>query len=119
VEWAKDLSPVQCLSRFIEDILLNQVESERFFYFVDEIDSVLGLNFPVNDFCFDSLCYNQRSINPKYQRLTFALFAATPSDLINDYKTFNIGQAIQLEGFKEHEAQPLLQGLTEKLAIRK
>jgi len=22
---------------------------------------------------------------------------------------FNIGQAIQLEGFKEHEAQPLLQ----------
>jgi hypothetical protein len=29
---------------------------------------------------------------------------------------FNIGQAIQLEGFKEHEAQPLLQGLTEKVS---
>ncbi len=35
-----------------------------------------------------------------------------------DYKRtpFNIGQAIQLEGFKEHEAQPLLQGLTEKVS---
>jgi PAS domain S-box-containing protein len=116
----KDLSPVQCLSRFIEDILLNQVESERFFICIDEIDSVLGLNFPVNDFfALIRFCYNQRSINPKYQRLTFALFGvATPSDLINDHKRtpFNIGQAIHLEGFKEHEAQPLLQGLTEKVS---
>jgi len=62
------------LSRFIEDILLNQVESERFFFFVDEIDSVLGLNFPVNDFFALIRFYNQRSINPKYQRLTFALW---------------------------------------------
>ncbi len=29
---------------------------------------------------------------------------------------FNIGQAIQLEGFREHEAQPLLQGLAEKVS---
>jgi AAA-like domain len=29
---------------------------------------------------------------------------------------FNIGQSIQLEGFKEHEAQPLLQGLAEKVS---
>ena len=43
--------------------------------------------------------------------------AATPSDLITDYKgtPFNIGRAIELEGFKEHEAQPLLQGLTPKV----
>lgn len=38
--------------------------------------------------------------------------------MIVDYKRtpFNIGQAIQLEGFKEHEAQPLLQGLTKKVS---
>jgi PAS domain S-box-containing protein len=116
----KDLSPIQCLSQFIEDILLEQVKSEKIFIFVDEIDSVLGLNFPVNDFfALIRFCYNQRSINPEYQRLTFALFGvATPSDLIADYKRtpFNIGQAIQLEGFKEHEAQPLLQGLIEKVS---
>lgn len=116
----KDLSPIQCLSRFIEDILLNQVKSEKTFIFLDEIDSVLGLNFPVNDFfALIRFCYNQRSINPEYRRLTFALFGvATPTELISDYKRtpFNIGQAIQLEGFKEHEAQPLLQGLTEKVS---
>ncbi|MDJ0568024.1 MAG: AAA-like domain-containing protein, partial [Pleurocapsa sp. MO_192.B19] len=82
--------------------------------------SILGLNFPVNDFfALIRSCYNQRSINPEYRRLTFALFGvATPNDLITDHQTtpFNIGQSIQLEGFKEHEAQPLLQGLTEKVS---
>lgn len=116
----KDLSPIQCLSLFIEDILLDKVKSEKFFIFVDEIDTVLGLNFPVNDFfALIRFCYNQRSINPKYQRLTFALFGvATPSDLITDHKRtpFNIGRAIELKGFQVHEAQPLLQGLTEKVS---
>ncbi len=116
----KDLSPIQCLSRFIEDILLNKVKSENIFIFVDEIDSVLSLNFPVNDFfALIRFCYNQRSINPEYRRLTFALFGvATPSDLITDYQrtSFNIGQAIQLNGFQMHEAQPLLQGLTQKVS---
>lgn len=116
----QDLSPIQCLSRFIEDIILREVESENIFIFIDEIDSVLGLNFPVNDFFgLVRSCYNQRSLNPEYRRLTFALFgAATPSDLITDtQKTpFNIGQAIQLQGFQVHEAQPLLQGLAQKVS---
>jgi len=32
-----------------------KLKVKDFFIFVDEIDIVLGLNFPVNDFCFDSL----------------------------------------------------------------
>ncbi|KAB8318837.1 response regulator [Tolypothrix campylonemoides VB511288] len=116
----KDLSPIQCLSRFIEDIILGQVKSEKVFIFVDEIDTVLGLNFAVNDFfALIRSCYNQRSINPEYERLTFALFGvATPSDLITDPQRtpFNIGQAIQLNGFQIHEAQPLLYGLAEKVS---
>ena len=121
-----DLSPVQRLSEFIEDVLLVEVGREegtppkQLVIFIDEIDSVLGLNFPVNDlFALIRSCYNQRSLNPEYQRLTFALFGvATPSDLITDIQItpFNIGQSIQLEGFKEHEAQPLLQGLAEKVS---
>ncbi|NJM28418.1 MAG: hypothetical protein HC856_09830, partial [Pseudanabaena sp. RU_4_16] len=78
------------------------------------------LNFPANDFfTLIRSCYNQRSLNPEYRRLTFALFGVTtPSDLITDSQIapFNIGQSIQLEGFKEHEAQPLLQGLVEKVS---
>ena len=122
----EDISPIQRLSEFIEEVLLTEVGKEEndlskpLIIFVDEIDSVLGLNFPVNDFFgLVRSCYNQRSLNPAYQRLTWVFFGvATPSDLITDIQItpFNIGQAIQLEGFKEHEAQPLLQGLTEKVS---
>jgi PAS domain S-box-containing protein len=122
----EDLSSVQRLSEFIEEVLLVAVGIEAgvppkpLVVFIDEIDSVLSLNFPVNDFfALIRSCYNQRSLNPTYQRLTFALFGvATPSDLITGIQItpFNIGQSIQLEGFKEHEAQPLLQGLAEKVS---
>ena len=59
-------------------------------------------------------CYNQRAINPEFNRIGFAIFGfATPSDLIQDKKRtpFNIGQAIKLHGFKVHEAQHLAEGL--------
>ncbi|OKH31313.1 hypothetical protein FACHB389_21780, partial [Nostoc calcicola FACHB-389] len=123
----KDLSPTQKLSQFIENIVLKQVQSEKIYIFIDEIDSVLGLNFSVNDFfALVRFCYNQRSIKQEYRRLTFAFFGvATPSDLISDHKRtpFNIGQSIQLEGFKEDEVYPLGEGLKEKvsdaIAIRK
>ncbi len=121
-----DVSPVQRLGQFIEEVLLTEVTQEndvspkKIVILIDEIDCVLGLNFPVNDFfAFIRSCYNQRSINQKYKCLTFAFFGvATPSDLMSDIQTtpFNIGQAIQLEGFREHEAQPLLQGLAEKVS---
>ena len=120
-----DLSPLQRLSRFIEEVLLTEVGEgsnyppKKLVIFLDEIDNILALSFSVNDFfALIRSCYNQRSINPAYQRLTFALFGvATPSDLItNSQRTpFNVGQAIQLKGFQLHEAQPLLQGLTEKV----
>ena len=121
-----DISLVQRLGEFIEEVLLVQAGVEdgqtpkQLVVFVDEIDSVLGLNFSVKDFfTLIRFCYNQRSLNPEYQRLTFAFFGvATPSNLIADIQTtpFNIGQSIQLEGFKEHEAQPLLNGLSEKVS---
>ncbi|GAB1537718.1 hypothetical protein NUACC21_03710 [Scytonema sp. NUACC21] len=121
-----DISPVQKLSQFIEEFLLVEVAqnddtiSKNLVIFIDEIDNVLSLNFPVNDFfALIRSCYNQRSMNPEYRCLTFALFGvATPSDLITDHQRtpFNIGQTIQLEGFKEHEAQPLLQGLAERVS---
>ncbi len=121
-----DISPVQRLSQFIEEVLLVEVSQQddtipqNLVILIDEIDSVLGLNFPVNDFfALIRSCYNQRSINPEYRRLTFAFFGvATPSDLITKIQTtpFNIGQSIQLEGFKEHEAQPLLHGLHDKVS---
>lgn len=109
------LSPIQQLSRFIDELLLPAFPDQRLVIFIDEIDSILSLSFPVNDFfAFIRSCYIQRSANPAYQRLTFALFGvATPTDLMQDRQRtpFNIGQAIELHGFQPDEVEPLTKGL--------
>ncbi len=111
--WLRDrefLPPVQRLSEFIEQVLLESV-SGSIIIFVDEIDSTLSLNFRTDDFfAFIRSCTD-------YGRLTFALLGvATPSDLIQDknHTPFNIGRAIELHGFQFSEAQPLAQGLATK-----
>ncbi len=123
-----DFSPVQRLSQLIEDLILGEINQEdkgvpkKAVIFIDEIDSVLGLPFPLDDFfALIRSCYNQRTIHQesRFKNLTFAFFGvATPSDLMSDTKTtpFNIGQAIELASFKLHEAQPLLLGLSERVS---
>jgi hypothetical protein len=110
----ENISLLQKLSQFIESVILANVTAEKIFIFVDEIDSILGLDFPVDDFfALIRFCYNQRANNPAYRRLSFALFGvATPSDLIQDKSRtpFNIGTAIDLGGFTLEQAQPLLKG---------
>jgi WD40 repeat protein len=118
--WWRDremLPPVQRLGELIEGVLLVQL-TQNLVIFVDEIDSVLSLKEPLDDFfALIKACYNKRSHKPHYNRLTFALLGvATPSDLIRD-KTrspFNIGQAIHLSGLALAEAMPLAQGLAQK-----
>lgn len=113
------LSPVQRLSKFIDEIVLENILQNNIVIFIDEIDSVINLNFDVDDFfVLIRNFYNKRADIPKYKRLTFVfLGVANPSQLIQDKKRtpFNIGQAIQLSGFQVHEAQPLLQGLAERV----
>ena len=115
--WAAQgtLSPVQKLGNFFEEILLNSFPQENFFIFVDEIDSVQSLRFPVDDFfALVRYFYNQRAEYPLYQRLTWALFgAASPSALGRDIRRtpFNVGIAISLPGFTLTEAASLLPGL--------
>jgi WD40 repeat protein len=110
------LSIVNRLSEFIETVLLVQVQDEMV-VFIDEVDSVLSLNFPTDDFfALIRTCFNKRTDNSAYQRLTFCLIGVTtPSDLIADRTRtpFNIGQAIALRGFQWAESTPLLCGLLE------
>jgi hypothetical protein len=112
-------SPVQRLSEFIKDVILEDV-AKNIVIFFDEIDSVLKLNFSSDDFfALIRFCYNQRAENPEYRRLTFVLLGvATPSDLIQnkEYTPFNIGMAIQLNGFEVLEALPLAKGLEGKVS---
>ncbi|NES20559.1 MAG: hypothetical protein F6K41_16910 [Symploca sp. SIO3E6] len=109
----QDLSPVLCLGKFIKEVVLTELK-QNIVIFIDEIDSVLSLDFSTDDFfAFIRSCYNQRVDYPEYHRLGFCLIGvATPSDFIQDKNRtpFNIGRAIELSGFKLHEAQPLAQG---------
>ncbi|HEY9612426.1 AAA-like domain-containing protein, partial [Allocoleopsis sp.] len=114
------LSNIKRFNKFIEEILLTAIP-QNIIIFIDEIDSILSLNFKVDDFfALIRACYNNRADKSAYRRLTFALFGvATPSDLIqnrNRSTPFNIGRAIELTGFQWHEAQPLVQGLERKVS---
>ncbi|NET09329.1 MAG: hypothetical protein F6K16_32430 [Symploca sp. SIO2B6] len=109
-----DVSVLQRLSNFIEDVVLAHLPDQHLVIFIDEIDSTLSLDFAIDDFFgLIRFCYNQRAVNPAYQRLTFAIFGvAAPTDLIQDRQRtpFNIGKAIALHGFTLEEAKPLAQG---------
>ncbi len=112
------LCPVQLFSEFIREVLLSCV-SQNIVIFIDEIDSVLSLNFRVDEF-FAAIqaCYDNRAHQPEYKRLTFTLLGvATPSDLMRDTKCtpFTIGRAIELCGFGWREAHPLAKGLEGKV----
>jgi AAA-like domain/GUN4-like len=114
-----NLSPVQRLAEFLRTVLLKQIQSP-IVIFIDEIDSVLSLEFETDDF-FALLrsCHEERALRPEYNRLTFALVGvATPSDLMRDTRRtpFNIGYAVELSGFQldEVEDHPLTKGLEGK-----
>ncbi|HEY9602331.1 MAG TPA: GAF domain-containing protein [Allocoleopsis sp.] len=115
------LPAIQRLDRFIKEVLLKHslLLEQSIVIFVDEVDSVLRLPFPINDF-FGLIrsCHESRADQPEYNRLTFAILGvASPSDLIRDNThgpPFNFGQAIELVGFQFNEAQPLAQGLKVK-----
>jgi WD40 repeat protein len=103
----QDLSPVGRLGELLQNVLPELI-AQPIVIFFDEIDSTLSLPFNTDDFfALIRSCH-------EYKRLTFALLGvATPSDLIAD-KTrtpFNIGRAIELNGFCLHEVKPLEGGL--------
>ncbi|MEG5159585.1 AAA-like domain-containing protein [Microcoleus sp. AT3-A2] len=112
------MSPVQRLGELIEELLLVKI-SQKLVIFIDEIDSVLSFQEPLDDFfALIRCCYNKRAHNSEYQRITFALLGvATPSDLISDATRtpFNIGFPIELHGFNLQEALPLAKGFEGKV----
>ncbi|MEH2264523.1 AAA-like domain-containing protein [Nostoc sp.] len=107
-------SDVQIFGKFIDKLL--KLVSTQIVVFIDEIDSILSLKFPVDDFfALIRAFFNQRVDNPEYQRITFVLLGvATPSELIQDKKRtpFNIGKGIELTGFEFAEALPLIKGFS-------
>ena len=108
------LGPVQRFFEAVYQIALAQTKG-RLVIFVDELDTVRSLPFSSDEF-FAAIrqCYNERSSDSEWGRLTFCLLGvATPSDLIQDphISPFNIGRRIVLEDFKKDEVAKLVEGL--------
>jgi hypothetical protein len=110
----KRFSDVQIFGKFIDNLL--KLIPTQIVIFIDEIDSILSLNFPVDDFfALIRAFFNLRVDNPEYNRITFVLLGvATPSELIQDKKRtpFNIGKGIELTGFEFSEVLPLITGFS-------
>ncbi|OKH14876.1 hypothetical protein NIES592_08340 [Fischerella major NIES-592] len=107
----QDLSPVGRLGELLQSVLPELIKQPIVIFF-DEIDSTISLPFNTDDFfALIRSCH-------EHKRFTFALLGvATPSDLIAD-KTrtpFNIGRAIELNGFNLAEVQSLEIGLANKV----
>jgi WD40 repeat protein len=108
------LSPVQRFFEALYQVVLLK-KPGRFVVFIDELDTVRSLPFASDEF-FAAIrqCFNERSQDPIWERLTFCLLGvATPSDLIKDphISPFNIGRRIVLEDFKKDEVAKLVEGL--------
>jgi WD40 repeat protein len=108
------ISPSLRLNKLVEEELLEKIP-KHIVIFIDEIDSILNLEFKDDFFAFVRSCYNKRAKKPEYNNLTFALLGvATPADLIEDkdHTPFNIdSRSIELAGFQLDQATPLAKGL--------
>lgn len=120
----QELGPLQRFMLALEQVILGSLDAPRgedevrpagLVIFVDEIDSVLALEFSTDElFAAIRHCYNRRAEEPELERLTFCLLGVTsPSQLIKDPRTtpFNVGRRIELHDFQEAEAWPLVAGL--------
>ena len=110
-----NITPAQKFAAIFQQQLLQHYPGQELIIFFDEVDSVLSLPFPADDF-FSVIraCYNQRADDERMRNISFAFFGvALPSDLIGDNRRspFNIGRSIALEGFTSGECQPLKAGL--------
>ena len=96
----------QRLLQFLRRVVLEQVDGPVVI-FVDEVDTTLSLDFSDDFFATIRTCYNTRSSDPEYDRLSFVILGvAAPSDLISDRTRtpFNIGVRVNLMDFNTEEA---------------
>jgi Leucine-rich repeat (LRR) protein len=109
-------TPGQLLQRFSREAVCAQA-SQPIVVFLDEIESTL--KFPFTDTLFTAIrgMYNERALEPGYQRITFCLLGvATPNELIKDRRTtaYNVGTTLELRDFDSarDDLTPLIEQLS-------
>lgn len=99
--------PAYKLGRFLSDVVLPGVD-ERIVVFMDEIDTTLSLPFTDDLFAAIRECYQRRSEDEDFRRLSFVLVgSSSPTELMKDEKRtpFNIGTTIDIRDFSRQEIQ--------------
>jgi len=111
------IHPSLRLSKFVEELLL-QVKQD-IVIFVDEIDSLINFSFKDDFTAFIRSCYDKRTEQTEYNRLTFALLGtATIEELFpdiddpNNLSFYLPNRSIELTGFQLHEVDSLQIPLT-------
>ncbi|NEP45494.1 MAG: hypothetical protein F6K35_42275 [Okeania sp. SIO2H7] len=106
----EEISPVERLIVFIEEILLPNVE-EKIAIFIDGIESDRYPNSPLEDlWALIEYCHQEKSKNHRLKRLTFALFGQNiPEDILQ------LGQTFKLNNFEWKQVKPLITGLEGKV----
>ncbi|MGD1701602.1 CHASE2 domain-containing protein [Dapis sp. BLCC M229] len=112
----QNMTNIQRLALFIEEILFVNFPNQNIYIFLDEIDILVNLPFKNEFLAFIRSCYNRRADdeNVDYNRLNFCFFGvATPEDLIRDveHTPFNIGYPIELTELTFEDGKVLTKGL--------
>lgn len=114
--WWEENSSLSCVRRFtkyIQEVIVPEVGG-RVVIFIDEVDSVLNLEFADDFFAAIRAMYNRSSSSPEFSRVSFVLLGvAAPNDLIRDQirTPFNIGARIKLDELAFQDAEILTSGL--------
>jgi len=113
--WAdhSGLTNQQRLVEFFFEVVLAGTE-HRYVVFVDRLDVMA--DHPLGQEFLSAVrsCYDMRSTEPEFQRLTFCLLGSgTPEELAKDvqYSPFGVSVSIPLGDFRRNEIDPLLEGL--------
>ncbi len=112
-EQYKNRSSMTSCKIYFQSYLLPKIDNALVLAF-NQIERLFEYPEMIDFFALIRSCYNQRAEKPAFNRLVFALFGVTtPSDLIQDKNRtpFNIGKAIELNGFQFDEVKSLTQGL--------
>ncbi|MEO0648884.1 MAG: AAA-like domain-containing protein [Cyanobacteria bacterium J06650_10] len=111
-----ELSPVDCLIRFVDDFLAEILSRRSAVVFIDEIDALLETPLSSVLFSWMAKCYDSRATNPMYQQLNFVVLGtAILSDLPQVGSLFSQGCNISLSPFKLFETYNFQAGFEEKL----
>ena len=112
------LTVVKLFGEIFDEVVL-QDKNKKIVIFIDEVDSILGMNkdFSADDFfAVIRTFYNLRSEDKRYNNVSFVLFGvATPEDLMRDSSRtpFNIAHSVKINELQYNESLVLAEGLAD------